>query len=263
MADQTTTGTGCLLIHGYGGNTFEMEGLALALREAGFAVRLVSLPGHGERFENFRQYRFSHWLAQAEKDLREMSACHERVVLVGFSMGGTIALHLAARYPVAGIVTLSAPVYTLGLWPWPLDNLVLYGHSLVSQLRYLLGLPKSQTGGENSRDIAPWKGYWGPLHFGQLFSMREGCAVVRVLLSQISAPILIMHDARDALVNPNNAWAIAARVSSPDATVMLTRIREDVTRHHMITTHRETVGTVEEAVVRFCREKTLDPSPSP
>ena len=263
MTTQMMSGTGCLLVHGYGGNTFEMEGIASALTGAGFSVRLVSLPGHGEDFEDFRQYRFSHWLAQAEKDLREMAAHCERVVVVGFSMGGAIVLHLAARYPVAGIVTLAAPVYTLGLWPWPLANLAFYGQTIGSQIRHVLGLPKPMIGGETSRDIAPWKGYWGPLHFGQLFSIREGCAAARLFLRRIAAPILIMHDARDALVNPNNAWVIAAQVSSPDTTVILTRIQENVTRHHVITTHRETCAMVNEAVVRFCREKALDPKPCP
>ena len=263
MTNQIASGTGCLLIHGYGGNTFEMEGLANALIEAGIGARLVSLPGHGENFENFRQYRFSHWLAQAEEDLRDMAAHCERVIVVGFSMGGTIALQLAARYPVAGIVTLAAPVYALGFWPWPLANLVFYGQTIVSQIRYFLGLSKPHINAETSRDIAPWKGYWGPLHFGQLYSIREGCAVTRVLLPRLTAPVLIIHDARDALVDSNNAWAIAAQISSSDTTVILTRIRENVTRHHVITTHRETRVMVNEAVVRFCREKALDPKPCP
>ena len=258
MTTQMAAKVGCLLIHGYGGNTFEMEGLAATLTGAGFAVRLVSLPGHSDTYENFREYRFSHWLDHAEAELQVLAEQYDRVVLVGFSMGGNIALNLASRYPVAGIVTISTPIYTLGLWPWPLANLRFYGHTIISQIRYLLKIPKQYPGGETSRDIAPWKGYWGPLHFGQLVSMRKGCTVTRALLPRLTAPILMLHDARDALVNPNNAWAIANRVGSSDTSIILTRIQEKVTRHHVIPTHRETAVMVEEAVVRFCREKVLD-----
>ncbi|SBV90520.1 putative carboxylesterase [uncultured delta proteobacterium] len=258
MAQETKTGAGCLFIHGYGGSTFEMEGLAAAIAETGMEARLVCLPGHGEGHEDFRKYRFSDWMAHAEKEFRAMADRCGRVVIVGFSMGGTIALHLASRYPVAGVAALSAPLFVLGFWPWPLENLKFYAHTAVSQARRLLGLHTPHAG-ETSRDIAPWKGYGGPLHFGQLMSMREGCAVTRVLLPKLTAPILLMHDARDGLVNADNAWAIARRVSSTETTVILTRIQEDVTRHHVITTHRETAGLVAETVAAFCREKMLDP----
>jgi carboxylesterase len=235
-----------------------MEGLAAALADAGMAAHAVRLPGHGEGYADFRTYRFPDWLGHAEKELRDVMERCGRVVIIGFSMGGTIALHLASRYPAAGAVILSAPVFVPGPYPWPLESLKYYAHAMASRIRRLPGSRKQRIG-ETSRDIAPWKGYDGPSHFGQLASMHRGCAVTRALLPGLTAPILIMQDARDGLVNPNNAWAIARRVSSTDTTVILTRIRENVTRRHMITTHRETAALVTKTAVAFCVEKTLDP----
>lgn len=252
---------GCLLIHGYGGSSFEMEGLAAALEGAGFAAQLVRLPGHGKDFVDFAVFRFPVWLAHAEAELKGMLARHARVAVIGFSMGGTIALNLAARYPVAGVVAISTPVHVLSLWPWPLDNLKLYGRTVVSQIRRLLGPPMPRTfpeTGETSRDIAPWQGFSGPLNIPQLVSMRVGCAQTRHLLPRLTAPLLIMQDGRDRLVNPDNAWTIARLAASSDTSVILTRMRENVTRHHMLPTHRETAALAAESVVRFCREKTLD-----
>lgn len=253
----------CLLIHGYGGSPFEMEGPAAALAEAGFAVRVLCLPGHGERYEDFGKYGFTDWLAHAEEELKNMLARHERVVLVGFSLGGALALNLACRYPVAGTAVLATPVFVLNLWPWPVENVKFYARTALSQARRFLGVQSRKVSetGESSRDIAPWKGYSGPLHFRQLGGMRAGCANTRALLPSLTGPLLIMQDEHDKLVNPENAWAIARRASSPDTTVVLTRIRETVTSHHTITTHRETAATVAEHLVRFCREKTLDPRP--
>lgn len=251
---------GCLLIHGYGGGPFEMEGLAAALDGAGFATHLVCLPGHGEGFADFAAFRFPDWLAHAETELKAMLARHARVAVIGFSMGGTLALNLAARYPVAGVVSIAAPVHVLTLLPWPLDNLEFYARTGVSQIRGLFGQPppKVSETGETSRDIAPWQGFSGPLNIPQLVSMREGCAQTRRLLPRLFTPLLIMQDERDKLVNPNNAWAIARRASSADTSVILTRMRENVTRHHMLPTHRETAALAAESVVRFCREKILD-----
>lgn len=252
---------GCLLIHGYGGSPFEMEGLAAALEEAGFAAHLVCLPGHGEAFADFAAFRFSDWLAHAEAELKAMLARHARVAIVGFSMGGTLALNLAARYPVAGVVSISTPVHVLTLWPWPLENLKFYARTVMSQARNLLAplIPhKGTEPGETSRDIAPWQGFTGPLNIPQLVSMREGCAQTRHLLPRLTAPLLVMQDERDRLVNPDNAWAIARLAASGDTSVILTRMRENTTRHHMLPTHRETAALAAESVVRFCREKTLD-----
>lgn len=264
QGDLAHGGLGCLLIHGYGGSPFEMEGLAAALEEVGFAANLTCLPGHGEGFADFGAFRFGDWLAHAETELKTMLARYARVAVIGFSMGGTIALNLAARYPVAGVVCISTPVHVLSLWPWPLENCKFYARTAVSQIRTLLApfLPHKTTeageAGETSRDIAPWQGFSGPLNIPQLVSMREGCAQTRHLLPRLAAPLLIMQDERDRLVNPDNAWAIARLAASGDTSVILTRMRENVTRHHMLPTHRETAALAAASIVRFCREKTLD-----
>jgi carboxylesterase len=113
-------------------------------------------------------------------------------------------------------------------------------------------------GGETSRDIAPWKGYGGPLHIRQLLSLRRGCAATRALLPGLRAPLLVIQDERDRLVYQGNARAIAGRTATPDPSLILTRIRESVTRHHMITTHRETKDFVAGKIIGFLRGKKLD-----
>lgn len=254
---------GCLLIHGYGGSPFEVEGLAAALDGEGFSTGLVTLPGHGEGYKDFGKYGFFDWLAHAEKEYAAFAERHSRVALIGFSLGGTLALNLAARFPVAGIVTISTPLFTLGIFPWPLDNLKFYAATGKALVLRLLNLQQDRVSrnGETSRDIAPWQGFRGPLHWRHLLTLRKGCATTRALMSSITAPLLAIQDARDGLVNPNNLWEIARRISSVDTSVILTRMRENVSRHHMVPTHRETAQQAAAAVVRFCREKTLDSAP--
>ena len=261
----TKPDTACLLIHGYGGSPFEVEGLARALETAGLATRAPTLPGHADGHAGFAETRFSDWLAHAEKELADLQKQYARVMILGFSMGGALALNLACRYPVVGVITLSTPVFVFTIFPWPLASLRFYANSGVSLIRRRMGQAMGQApvrmteNGETSRDIAPWKGYLGPLHFCQLLSMRKGCAATRALLPRLTVPILVLHDAGDELVYSGNAWEIIRRVSSRDATLVLTRIQETVSRRHMITTHRETEGLVTETVLRFCREKVLDP----
>lgn len=245
---------GCLLIHGYGGSPFELEGMAGALAGAGFAVNNLCLPGHGEDTANFRATRFPDWLAHAEAAYAAMRARYGRVMLAGFSMGGAVALNIAARNPAAGVAVIAAPVHVMHFLPWPVMNARFMLGSVMLRLRRLWPEPAGQDEpGETSRDIAPWRGYSGPLNFPQLFSMRAGCAQTRGLLPLIDAPVLIMHDVADKLVYVGNAWEIARRVSSASTAVKLTRIRENTTRHHMLPTHRETAAFVNKEIVRFAQ----------
>ena len=253
---------GCLLIHGYGGSPFEMEPLADPLRAAGFAVRLVCLPGHGDDARPFTSTRFDDWLDCVEKAYQDMAAQHSRMLLAGFSMGGTLALALAARYQRLGVVCISTPVHVLNLFPWPLRNLRLYAASVCSRITRLLqsGTERAQADEQEaarqalSRTMAPWQGHKGPLCFPQLLSLRRGCAAVLRDLPLVTAPLLLLHDRRDKLVYVGNAWEIAGRVASPLVRLRLTGIAEEITSHHMLTTHQETRALVIDAVTVFARD---------
>ncbi len=49
-----------------------------------------------------------------EKVLDTLTARYKKVYIVGFSMGGSIALHLAARHKVAGVILLAPCIYING-----------------------------------------------------------------------------------------------------------------------------------------------------
>ena len=243
-----------MLVHGYGGSPFEMEGVTHAVEQAGFFAHTVCLPGHDGAYTGFRKTRFPDWLDHVEKELALCSRAWDVVVLVGFSLGGTLCLNLAARFPVAGVVSLSAPLYVLHVFPWPFIHERLYRATALAAVSRLLHLPVAQKKaeeGETSRDIAPWKGYDGPVNIPQLVSFRKGCIATRKLLPNLTVPLCIMHDARDKLVYAGNAVEIARSVSSEEVELHITRMREKITGHHMLPTHRETEKFVTERVTDF------------
>jgi len=101
--------TGCLLIHGFTGTPFEMRGLGEHLAGAGFTALGSRLFAHATRQEDMPRARWQDWLASAEDGYHWLSGCCEAIVPIGLSMGGVLALILAARLPVAGVVALSTP----------------------------------------------------------------------------------------------------------------------------------------------------------
>ena len=83
------------------------------LADAGFAVELPRLPGHGTDTEDMVETGWDDWLTEAERALEALQArtTGGRVVVVGLSMGGALTAALAEGHPeLAGIVLINTPV---------------------------------------------------------------------------------------------------------------------------------------------------------
>ncbi|MDD4767405.1 MAG: alpha/beta hydrolase, partial [Desulfotomaculaceae bacterium] len=98
--------TGCLLIHGFAGSPLEMLPLGQYLHGQGLTVSGVLLDGHGTRPADLRGKSSADWIGTAAAGLAQLQSSCAHVFLIGFSMGGAIALHLAANYRVDGVVTV-------------------------------------------------------------------------------------------------------------------------------------------------------------
>ena len=90
-----------LLIHGFLGSPKEMRPLAQALAAAGVTARGVCLPGFAHDIARLQTVRATDWLAAARAAWQETREGAERATLVGFSMGGAVALRLAAETGIA------------------------------------------------------------------------------------------------------------------------------------------------------------------
>lgn len=109
-----------VLLHGLAASKRVMSYMAAGFASQGLRVFVPDLPGHGRTDEPFSFERSDEC---AENLLRELIGRGlldpERTLLVGHSMGGAIALRVAARQPVAGVIAVSpAPMHDVpGLPP--------------------------------------------------------------------------------------------------------------------------------------------------
>jgi len=89
------------LVHGIGGTAATMAPLAALLEAAGHTVHTVTLPGHGTDPEDLVGLGWSDWLA----------AVPHAEVLVGQSMGATLALTVAAlNQHVRAVAAINPPM---------------------------------------------------------------------------------------------------------------------------------------------------------
>ena len=112
--------TGFLLFHGLGGTPLELKIVAKGLARNGFRVHCCQLAGHCGTPADLTATTWQDWYVSAEAALDQLRTECDTVIAGGLSMGGVLALHLAAKRPddVHGLA-LFAPTLWYDGWSMP------------------------------------------------------------------------------------------------------------------------------------------------
>jgi carboxylesterase len=104
-----------LLLHGFTGSPWELRPVGEALAARGVHVTCPRLPGHGTTPEAMLWSGVNEWLNAATAAFEGLERAR-RVVVIGLSMGGLLAMVLAARYAgrVQGLVLMAPAVKLKG-----------------------------------------------------------------------------------------------------------------------------------------------------
>src|SRR3954469_8792346 len=131
-ADPFVLGDGpdaCLLLHGLTGSPAEMRPGGEALAAAGFRAVGPLLPGHGTSPEDLAITTRFELVHAAESALLSLHGAR-RIFLCGLSVGGVLAIHLAARswiregLPDFAAVALMAPAVEFAGSTWLFANVL-------------------------------------------------------------------------------------------------------------------------------------------
>jgi carboxylesterase len=90
-----------LLIHGFMGSPRDMRPLAQELVAAGVTTQGMLLPGFGADIDRLPRVKVAEWLDAARAAWTALRQDATRTTLIGFSMGGAVALLLAAEAGLA------------------------------------------------------------------------------------------------------------------------------------------------------------------
>ncbi len=230
---------GVLLVHGFTGSPASMAPWGRYLADQGLGVSVPRLPGHGTSWQELNRTRWADWYGEAERSFEKLRANHDQVVVGGLSMGGGLALQLAADRgrEVAGIVVVNPALRTRRK---DVLALPLLKHLLPSMPGIANDIKKP--GVEES-------GYTRtPLRAAH--SMMRGWATLRTDLPRVTQPLLVFRSIEDHVVDPSSAQTIRGTVSSRDLTE---RMLEN--SYHVATLDND-APTVFEESAQFIRRVT-------
>jgi len=205
--DSTGRTIGVLLSHGFTGSPASMVPWGQYLAKQGYSVSVPLLPGHGTTWQDMCSTTYDDYSAALERELDSLRARCDAVVVGGLSMGGCLALGLAARRPadVAGLVLVNPAVASTNK---QLLAVPLLKH-VVKAMPAIGNDIKKPGVSEHAYPKTPLK----PLH-----SMVRAWKQVREDLPRVTAPLLLFRSAEDHVVDPSSARLILGSVSSRDST---------------------------------------------
>lgn len=185
-----------LFVHGFMGAQVQFAHLLPVAEDAGYAVSLLTLPGHGGDVTAFAAANRFDWQAALEERLDELRKNYQSIVIAGHSMGGLLACKAYGKNPekIRAILALALPLYIKATF---------------SGLKIRLSTLLPARENEDCR-VAAARRFCGvagitamnairllPNTFELLFCMRE----TRSLLKTACPPVTLIHSVRDEIVS--------------------------------------------------------------
>lgn len=192
-----------LLIHGFTGSPGHMRLIGEGLRDAGFTVRGIALPGHITTIEDMRKSTWQDWLRAVREAAQDMRKKYKHFSVAGLSMGGDLSLIMAQEMDLTACVPIAAPMRTTNKFlplSLPASLFVPVQHKRIGTSRKMLderydyGYDSFPT--KSSHDLA--------------VLMRRA----RTHLPLITCPILAVQSRQDKTVSADSADVILGGVSS-------------------------------------------------
>jgi carboxylesterase len=226
---------GVVMIHGFTGSPASMRPVGEWLAQHGVHVEGIRLPGHGTDLADLRSRRWSEWVGAAEQGLDALRARCRTVIAFGQSMGGSVALHLAAtrRGDVDGLALANPYVFDARHLVIPVGRLFLREVTGVANDVSIPGVDENA----DARMPVP--------AIAQMAAMMR---VVRRELPTIRQPLVLFRSVHDHVIPRGGPGKILARIGSER-----TELVECPESFHVVTLDRD-APLVRERLLAFARD---------
>ena len=203
---------GVLVIHGFSGKPIGLHRIEPPLKELDLPYFFPTLKGHsGDNPDALSGIHWSEWVKDGEDALDQLSEEVEKVIVIGHSLGGMIALNLAMehREKIDSIVTAAAP--TRSVSPFGPGGYLNFLAPLIPifikkwEMTPVFTDPKLITVG-HGYEWVPTKTWLNVFDFSKETEKR---------LSEVNVPILILQSRNDTGSSPKGVKILFENISTP------------------------------------------------
>ena len=187
-----------LIIHGIAGGTYDEEGLLFDLEQVrDFDVDQFTLPGHNVK--SIKHTSREEWIGYSEDRLKYLIRHgYKTIYLVGHSMGGVIATHLASKYKQVKKIVLIAPSFT---------HIGKENGGMVGAIMKIPEISKAYSISEVETRITK-------LPPKAIKEFLELCDLYQYSYKDLDIPVMILHGSKDQLVPIKSTKAIFGQLET-------------------------------------------------
>lgn len=194
---------GVLVCHGFTGSPQSMRYLGQNLGAAGYTVIGPRLQGHGVSPEAMAVSTAADWIASVDEALDVLRDSCSHIFMTGLSMGGTLALHAAARHAgvMRGVIPINATVHVAS--------------PDLARLAFDRAAPATVPGiGSDIKAPGVRELAYPEVPTASIRELFALVGVTRALLPRVTCPALVIQSRDDHVVEPANGPRIVRHLGS-------------------------------------------------
>ncbi len=207
---------GVLNLHGFTSSLDCVNGLNAYIEALGLPYRMPVLRGHMQTPEALVGVTWRDWYADAEAALKDLLTEADKAVVVGLSMGGLVALQLAAEHPdhVDAIALVAAALKLRN--PMAPGNALAFLQPMVRKLVHWWPMPPNYA----DKELEKYDTNYDRAPMDAILSFLEYTTYIEKRLPEVRAPALIIQSHKDQTVAPKSAQIIHDRIASTDKRIV-------------------------------------------
>ncbi len=201
ISREGTTTAGVLVLHGFTGNPSSVRLQAEAMVAEGHHVESPRLPGHGTTIDDMITTGWADWSAAALDAHDRLAERSDRIVVMGLSMGGTLALYTALNRPsISGVICVNPATL-----PQP-DDVVTMVREMIDDGTHVVPGVGSDVADPEAVEVA----YEGTPLVPLLSLNDDGLAPIADRYGELKMPLRLFTSRQDHVVEPANSEHLAA-----------------------------------------------------
>jgi carboxylesterase len=200
---------GVLWFHAWASTKDDLQEMLMYLEQRGIEYHSINLKGHNTNPSDLHRVTHKDWLKQAEEAYQEISDKWDIIFVGGLSMGGQLALYLASKYKVYGIITIGTPLKV------KVPFIIRYMSHILQYIPYLIYRRQPFANDRIKKISLSRKGAY---KYFPISSVAQVCLLTRKIrrnyVNKVNAPILLIQSTSDHIVPRYNLEIFQKRLKT-------------------------------------------------